>query len=332
MERPILSLREIDDFDPQGPPQRKWCPLCGDGKPKDGAHRCLSIERQNGLWKCFRCGASGQAREFWEDKPILPTRERNRAHLRAAFSLTPTESVSAKAEVSPLHTGMAQIRPEIPVEPLNQPTPVSSDWQARWGATKSLENTDGEDYLRGRGISLATAQLAGVRWSHNWSGQGAVVFPICAPDGVVVAAQGRAIRGNAKLTAGPKKDGAFFAPVQTQSGRVFAPLDADLPAIILTEAPIDALSLAKCGFPALALCGTNGPRWLHLVCGLRRVILAFDADEAGERAYGEIQRQMAPFGARCERLRPQGAKDWNEWLQNEGADTLSDFLVVSMGN
>jgi DNA primase len=170
------------------------------------------------------------------------------------------------------------------------------------------------------------AQWANVRWSGNWSGHGAVVFPIHNRQGDVIAAQGRAVAGRAKLTAGPKKEGAFFAPVELASHRRFGPLDHAVSAIVLVEAPLDALSLATCGFPALALCGTSGPSWLHLACGLRRVVLAFDADEAGERASDEMALLLRPFGARCSRLRPLTFKDWNEWLIAQGTEEVRDFL------
>jgi hypothetical protein len=77
---------------------------------------------------------------------------------------------------------------------------------------------------------------------------------------------------------------AFLAPITMGSGRVCAPFDAAVPALILLEAPTDALSLTACGFPALALSGISGPHWLRLVCGLGRVALEFDAGEARDRA------------------------------------------------
>lgn len=313
--RPVLTLVAIDAYDPQGPPTRKWCPLCGDGKPKDAAHRSLSIERTNGLWKCFRCGASGQARELWTEKPF-PTRQAQRESLRAAFqvkmpSVKPLEAAQS-AQLSSVESSSA------------------SNWRTRWEATRELPGTPGATYLAGRGISLEVAQLAAVRWSADWSGHRAVVFPIRARGAEIIAAQARAIRGPAKLTAGPKKDGVFFVPVTMAGGRLCGPLDAGVPAVILVEAPIDALSLAVCGFPSIALCGTSGPNWLHLACGLRRIALGFDADEAGERASADIQRLLQPFGARCERLRPESAKDWNEKLIAEGSEELKDWLATRL--
>ena len=66
--RPILTLAELRNFDPQAPANRCWCPLCGEDKPRDAAHRCLSFDVTNGHWKCFRCGAGGTLREFWREK------------------------------------------------------------------------------------------------------------------------------------------------------------------------------------------------------------------------------------------------------------------------
>jgi len=344
--RPILTLAELLDFDPQAPANRCWCPLCGEGKPRDAAHRSLSFDRVSGKWKCFRCNAGGTLREFWREKTgdAKPGADwkagapRARSTLRAAFALSPT-------------TPPPQVLPAQNVSP-SESTPSAgastgstpAQWRERWEIAVSLPDTPGAEYLARRGIALEVAQLAGVRFCADWNAtpaqetkpeakgkkrraMAAVVFPIRAQHGEIVAAQARAISGSAKLTAGPKKEGAFFAPVQMKSGRIFAPLDAHTPVIAITEAPIDALSLACAGFPALALCGTSGPSWLHIACGLRRVALALDADEAGDRAATELEKLLVPFGARCTRLIPQDAKDWNEMLLQIGAARLDEFLT-----
>lgn len=317
-ERPILSFSQIDAFDPQGPSERKWCPLCGEGKPRDAAHRSLSLDRQSGLWKCFRCAASGRAKEMWAQSASFGRKQ----DLAAAFSL----DLPARLPL-PLPVPIQSERE------LNAPQPKPDErgaqperWRTLWEQTRDLEGTAGEAYLKGRGVSREVALLAGVRFSPRWSGNPAVVFPIRSRRGELIAAQGRAVRGSAKTTQGPKKEGAFFAPVTLGATRLCAPLDKVVPAIVLTEAPIDALSLAMCGFPCLALCGTSGPSWLHIACGLRPVALAFDNDDAGERATQAMSERLSPFGSRCFRLRPQNYKDWNEWLRSEGQGALEDFL------
>lgn len=317
-----LSLAELDAYDPHEG-QRRLCPLCGDAKPRDSAHRSLSFDARSGLWKCFRCGESGLLKEFWTEKAPFPqSRQASRTRLRQAFGLP--EAASVPVDEAP-----------SPPSPVVEAPHDGLSWDERWEQTKPLLGSEGERYLMRRGIAAPVANAAGVRFAASWFGHASVVFPVRDLAGELVAAQGRAVRGNAKLTAGPKRNGVFFAPAPKSTTlpendaplAVFGPLDAALPAIIIVEAPIDALSLATCGFPAMALCGTSGPNWLHIACGLRRVLLAFDADEAGDRAAQETQPRLQSFGSRCERLVPENAKDWNEMLLACGRDHLCDWLT-----
>jgi DNA primase len=163
-----------------------------------------------------------------------------------------------------------------------------------------------------------------------------VVFPIRDRQSTLVAASGRYIDGrdNPKTrTTGTKSAGVFSAPARAQSTLpssrlVFASFDKGATEIIICEAPLDALSLATAGYPAIALCGTSAPAWIHLACGLKRVLLAFDADAAGDQAAATLAPLLSSFGARVHRLRPEGGKDWNEFLQIYGRDALTDFLAV----
>jgi hypothetical protein len=87
----------------------------------------------------------------------------------------------------------------------------------------------------------------------------------------------------------------------------------------LTEAPFDALTLALCGVPAVALCGSSAPpEFLTRGAFGRRYWLAFDADEAGDKAAEAIGASLKRSGGLVERLRPSSAKDWNEALQAGG--------------
>ena len=314
--RPILTLAELEAYDPyQG--HRRLCPLCGDDKPRDAAHRSLSFDAQSGLWKCFRCGQSGKLREFWPEKEQFSSiRRHSSRRLREAFNLDGAIETSKN--------GQKAVKTALNA-------PETADWQDKWGATLPLAGTIGESYLQKRGVPLQVAEAAEVRFAKSWFGHASVAFPIKNRTGEIVAAQGRAVQGTSKLTCGPKRGGVFFAPSPkshtSHSDDVFKPLDATLPAILLTEAPIDALSLAACGFPALALCGTSGPDWLRIACGLRHVLLAFDADEAGDQAALLLEHRLQSLGARCRRLIPPQGKDWNEALIIWGHAALSDWLT-----
>lgn len=294
-DKMLLSVAEMDTYDPTGVGNpRRLCPACGDEKPKDAAHRSVSVDYTTGLYRCFRCGLKGKLRDFWQERPLTTRRERQRVALSRAF--------------------------DVPLSQPNIGDSPSQEWRALLHDLQMLADTPGARYLEGRAIPLDIARASRGRFAPSWYGRPAVVFPVRDQNGALVAVQGRYTDGRANpkaRTVGEKRSGVFLTP------GVFA---SDAP-IIVTEAPIDALSLAVAGYPALALCGTSAPGWLPAACRFQRVLLAFDADDAGDKAADDILPLLRGFGARAKRLRPDGAKDWNEMLQNVGAFALADWLA-----
>ena len=153
------------------------------------------------------------------------------------------------------------------------------------------------------------------------------MFPIRDAQGTLSAAQGRYIRagkGPKARTTGDKKLGVFATEGFWESVKRGAP-------VVICEAPIDALSVALCGFPALALCGKDGwPDWLPIKCAFKNVALAFDADDAGDSGAEKLGNVFSSLGAKPFRLRPEGGKDWNEVLCSQGHKTLEDWLAVHL--
>ncbi|SRR5579883_1094199 len=296
---PPLSLADLEAFDPQAPPrdgERRFCcplPACAD-KPVDAAHRSLSVNVGTGLWRCYRCQARGRLRECWSARPTS-RRARSQAAVARAFRLTP--------------------------EPL-PPAPEAVPWRDQWAAAGPLADTPGAAYLAGRGIPLALADAAGVRWAARFFGRPAVVFPLTDVAGQLVAVTGRHTDGRddpKAHTAGPKSLGLFATA---------GALAAD--PLVITEAPLDALALAACGVPAVALCGTTGPRWLLQRAALRPVLLALDNDAAGDAGATSLGVTLVSLGAHCERLRP-GRKDWADDLAAAGRDVLAAQLAAQLG-
>lgn len=317
-----LSLAMLEQFDPHAPKggteRRFLCPLCGEGKPKDEDHRCFCVNTQHGGFHCHRCNARGKLADFCEERPKLNRRDFARQQLRQVCELRPVEVPQPDAE---------QER-------------KTDEQRERFEKLPAIEGTPGAAYLRGRGVSLEVASAASVRFSPRWmprrieepgepprwERRAAIVFPIHDQAGELVAAQGRYTddRDDPKTkTRGPKSRGVFAA-----AGAF------DVPPFIITEAPIDALSLAVAGFPAVALCGSDGaPDWLPKFCFGRTVFLGFDADELnaqgkrpGDDAADKLALSLESFGATCKRLRPEGAKDWNEFLIQFGRDELARFI------
>ena len=97
---------------------------------------------------------------------------------------------------------------------------------------------------------------------------------------------------------------------------------ADGAPVFVTEGIFDALSLEELGVHAVALCGAaNVGRLLqaldHCAAGNRpeKIILAGDADEAGQRMNETLREQLTARGIDCAVLvPPDGCKDMNEAL------------------
>lgn len=93
--------------------------------------------------------------------------------------------------------------------------------------------------------------------------------------------------------------------------------------IFVCESPIDAMSLAQCGFNACAVGGTNALSKFDGKAIHNRVIFAFDSDEAGTSHAKLMVEKVKPlvdsnvsFG--CLTFHPpRKYKDWNEILQSD---------------
>ena len=90
-------------------------------------------------------------------------------------------------------------------------------------------------------------------------------------------------------------------------------------AVLLTESAVDALSAVLLPAPGLPpdclVASTAGtarrrPHWLHAFQDLP-LLCGYDADPAGDQAAHDLLRQHP----RLRRLRPHGAKDWNDLLR-----------------
>jgi len=218
-----------------------------------------------------------------------------------------------------------------PVRRGPEPNPESVErFQREYGRVNKIIGTPAADYLKSRGIPVDLAQATNCGYAPAWGNIGqAVVFPIVNETGAAIAANGRAITETTpdkqKRTYGPKSTGAFITP---------GALKAD--PVAITEAPIDALSLALAGLPAIAICGTSGlPQWLIDCLEMpteparsRTVYLAFDNDQAGETAAARIGAAM-PL-AQTTRLRPKG-KDWNADLM-AASPAPNDELKASVAS
>jgi Toprim domain len=294
-----------------GPERRALCPFCGDEHKRDRAHASLAFNVDSGAWECHRCERRGLLAEYWSKRPgDDPLRPRRRAAPRSA----PQSREPSAAEMDEDARKRARLRR------LWKDTLPLADPLAVGACT----------YLAGRGIPAEVAAAARVRYSPSWGTAGtyigpAVVFPVQDAAGKLVAAEGRFMT--------PPGDVAKTHSAGAKSLGVFEALPSALAAdgVTLCEGPITALSVAACGFPALALCGHVVRPWLVRRLALRDVFVSLDwhEDKAEENGAAACCA-LAALGARPYRLAPPAGNDWNEYLQARGLDPMRAELDAAI--
>ncbi|WP_431256251.1 DUF7146 domain-containing protein [Roseateles chitinivorans] len=199
--------------------------------------------------------------------------------------------------------------------------PVSGESpDERFARARPLAGTPGQAYVEGRGIPLAVAHAAGLRFDPDWAGRPAVLVALRGRSGAMVSVHGRylsTLRGQDKmLTIGPGG-----GVVDIQGGWHSGHNERDGP-LILVEGLFDALSLAVCGRGGVATIGRWAP-WLPEACADRLAWLGFDANRPGER-------EAAAYAQRLSRVRrlppPPRCKDWNTALCKRGRAEVARWL------
>lgn len=347
-----LTRAELEAHDPEGGRGGRYlCPLpaCA-GHTDPRAHRSIKLE-SSGLWHCHRCKASGQLKDHWKERgPWVPMKEKARQERarRDALTAQRIEEIAARFKrLGPPVAVSALVAGSVTGEALAAPPALQLARQDDQGALDpyragKCEKLDapGEGshlrpevlgFLAARGLDgeIELLSRARVRYARDfgrrrstaergaWGGAPALVFPIQDTEGKLIAVTGRLIAPRddqpKALTFGPKSQGLFWAPGALDAFRQGKPL-------AVCEAPLDALTLALCDVPAVAVIGTDGaPEFLQRGAFGRRFWLAFDADQAGDTAAEKLGELLRSRGALVERLRPEGVKDWNEALQTGGS-------------
>lgn len=179
-----------------------------------------------------------------------------------------------------------------------------------------LGGTEGAAYVERRGVPVRVAETAGVRYEPDFGGRPAVVVGLRDREGALTSVHGRYLhhgRGEDKmLTIGPGG-----GTIDVLGGWRSEP-------VILVEGLFDALSLATCGWAAVATIGRWAP-WLADAIAGKRVALAFDGNRPGDREaarYAEWLRASRVF-----RLPPPArCKDWNTALCKLGDHSINRWV------
>jgi hypothetical protein len=187
-----------------------------------------------------------------------------------------------------------------------------------WARALPLAGTPGQAYVERRHIPLAIADANDVRFEPDWGGRSAVLVCMRDGEGALTAVHGRyleTLRGQDKMRTIGCEGGA----VNVGQGWRADPL-------ILVEGLFDALSIAVCGFGAVATIGRWAP-WLPKVCKGRVVWLAFDGNHPGDEETQRYTQRLAHAVAMHRLLPPARCKDWNTALHRYGRAELARWLV-----
>lgn len=261
----------------QGKYLRAGCPFHGSDKT-----RSLSINTETGRFECFACqvwGYTEQAREEWR-----------RQHQQTPAPRRPPWEGPGRAETLSAPTATPELLPAEWLERLEQ-------MQSRL--------PEAAQYLEARRIPLDLVRSLGGGVGLLDGAPGLrLVLPHTNPVGEVVSLYGRRIDGGEERKHHHLSRPKGFLNAQVAIGSE----------VWLTEGPFDALALLAAGFPAASCFGVNGIRWEWLK-PCRRLVLAFDADEAGRNGIEKQGRQAILRGLSVEYLTPEelgGAKDVGE--------------------
>lgn len=183
-----------------------------------------------------------------------------------------------------------------------------------------LAGSAGQAYVERRGVPVAVAAAAGVRFEKDFGGRPAVIVALRDNEHRLISVHGRyldSIRGQNKMLT----IGTVGGAIPVLQGWHARPL-------VLVEGLFDALSLATCGCSAVAPIGRWVPQLPEITAG-REVWLAFDA---GKPAEAEVARYTARLpNARLRRvLPPPRCKDWNTALSKRGSAALKRWLQFAV--
>jgi DNA primase len=311
---------------PQGGDLVGLCPFHDDKNPS------LHVTPAKRLWRCVSCHATGNVIQFVQKFDGVSFRhafELLKGGGAAAFTGAPTCQPVKKSTVPRLASPLAPdaagsaSSPQADQAALRQ---VLDYYHARL-----KENPAALAYLKKRGLAaeaIETFRLGfvdrtlGLRLPNNQRKEGAairerltrlgifrdtghehfrgrIVFPVIAESGEIGTVYGRAIDD------GGKHDRHLFLP-GPQRG-IFNPAALRSPEVILTEGIIDALTFHGAGFRNV----TTGysakalPEELLdalVAAKVRRVLIAYDRDKAGDDGAAEVAAQLAAYGVECLRV------------------------------
>jgi len=248
-------------------------------------------------WRCYGCGASGTVLDLVMAAKGYSVSQAALAIADYAGLPTVQATFGPRRASAPAPAGSPPCPADEP-SPLTPPAPVPATPDTAAFLRESQRRLPRSDHAKGylarRGIPMAVAIAAGLgfaprgSWPHQRAArQPRIVAPLTSPDGTLLTLYGR----STVLCEKPLRHDFLPGTRGIFHAASLAHEDA-----ILVEGVFDALACLAGGRQAAAICGlTMREDWWPAIPA-RRLILALDADTAGQRDAGTLARAATRAG------------------------------------
>lgn len=299
------------------------CPLCGSGT-HDNKSGAFSIDKDEIHWRCFSCEKHGDIYDLCKEHEHVDAAEAARI-IAARYGQGGVMTVKKTAQTS---SGSNQNHDKAAAGTDPEPKRDIAGEINRYAA--ALENSPGQEYLEGRGITLETMK----RFNLGYSAGGMddyhapmITIPYNAQGTYY---EGRTIKGknHIKLKNVP-------APIFNMAALYADAADF----VFIVESPLCAISIMQAGGAAVALGGTSGAE--QLCKRLKEkptkaaLIICLDNDDPGRKGTESLMQALeetgyqhiidgtaAIMGEATDKQQDGYRKDPNDVLKLDGAKTL----------
>jgi DNA primase len=327
------------------------CPFHNDKSPS------MSVNRQKGIFKCFSCGAGGDALSFYikinnlEFKDgIYELAEKLNIQIERSYSMSPEKAQEQKT----LKVVVLEINNKIKEHyrsNLSSPDgtvareyiikrSLSDEIVKRFELGYSFNKMDGVyNYLKNQGYHIDSMTASGLIGSsetgdrHYDRFRGRLIFPILNDKGETAGFGGRIIIPDDKAA---KYINSPDTPVYNKSEILYGLYYAKdnikkNKKVIVCEGYMDCITMHQYGIDyAVAVLGTaltrQHIRLLSRYVGDGDIYLNFDNDSAGIAATIRSINELLPLELHAKVVQLEGAKDSDEYLDKYGKDGFEEIL------
>lgn len=284
------------------------CPLCGSGT---GSHStgAFSITREGTSWKCFSCNEGGDIFDLIGKVENISDHSEQLKRVGELFGIT-IDSYRATAQED-FKMYQKQAKSE---QYTHNSIHITDYTQFFLQANKDIKKTSYH-----RGLSIDTLNRFKIGYVENWRHPKAPNAPASPRLIIPTSKESYLARDTRERIPAEQKP---YSKSKVGSIHIFnaKALQTATKPIFIVEGELDALSIIEVGGEAVALGTTTKVKSLLELLKAKKpeqpLILALDNDEAGEKAYKELQKGLQELNIISYRLNPAGEyKDANEALQ-----------------